>query len=986
MSTSTLTAFVALLQKSHLLSAEQLAHVSGELTARFPEAKALARELLRRNWLTAYQINQISHGKTGDLVLGSYVILERLGEGGMGEVFKARHRSMGRTVALKILKKERLVHPDAIRRFHREIQAAARLSHPHIVMAYDADAVGNNHFFVMEYVEGVDLSHLVKKKGPLPVPRACNYILQAALGLQHAHEQGMVHRDIKPHNLLLARDGKTVKVLDMGLARLGEPDQDSAFSALTQDGKVIGTPDYIAPEQARNSHTADIRCDIYSLGCTLYYLLSGQVPFPGGASIMEKLMKHQTEEPIPIQLVAADLPDAVASVVHKMLRRKPEERYQTPTEVVAALQPFAGPLDGDLSPGSTPVIALADVNALTTSIVPSSPRMHLSETGMAPAAPAGSRSRRFLMRGGIAALLLLLAGFGLAATLMLMGRNHSAITAKKDPDRPAEPLPIRDVGSTPTVDTKRTGLERLPDMPIPAFKLPAPPVEGLLGVFGEPRGKLWSPGTSRHAVFTRDRRFIITSSAHEDPTIRLWDANTLQEQGHIPVGGIILNMAVARSSRWMAAVMPDGLVQIFDLQDGSLGKLLTQYRAPGLLGMTFGPGAKLAAGGVREAKLPGLKNIRVWDTQTGTVRRDWKVPHCNFAQIVFAPTGERLCATLYSQANGKPVVQMRVWDIEADKMLCSLDVPGIGAPPMFTPDGEELVLVGSREIRVHDAATGTQRSTAAAAAALAAPAMSSDGKTVAFFAHAAGKNKLHFFDVPSGKVASRAIDVDASLNMLIFTPDGRTVVASRAYRLDVPVTLVDVQTGKQRAGLKGWPGSATTLAFSPNGKHLLLMTPEPALRMWEIATGDEVRPLKGRTGPILFAALVRDERLWAGSVEFDGVKNVNVLRRWDLPGSDPLVLRDSTGAAPCWAYDPQNHLIAYPHQIVEGKGTAIAIKLLQVKSAKERPPLPPLPATAWVSALAFSHDGESLACATWKPGKPTGGKAAILIRDVKTGA
>ena len=158
----------------------------------------------------------------------------------MGEVYKARHRSLGRIVALKVLKKERLAKPDSIRRFRREMQAAARLSHPNIVMAYDADGVGDQTFFAMEYVDGIDLSKLVKKRGPLPLPQAANYIRQAALGLQHAHEQGMVHRDIKPSNLLLSRDGTTVKILDVGLARIGDPDDD-AFSALTRTGRVVGT-------------------------------------------------------------------------------------------------------------------------------------------------------------------------------------------------------------------------------------------------------------------------------------------------------------------------------------------------------------------------------------------------------------------------------------------------------------------------------------------------------------------------------------------------------------------------------------------------------------------------------------------------------------------------------------------------------------------------------------------------------------------------
>ena len=211
----------------------------------------------------------------------------------MGEVFKARHPKLGRVVALKLIRKERLDNPAAVRRFHREVQAAAQLEHPHIVRAYDADEAGDLHYFVMEYVEGTDLARLVKRDGPLTVDRACDYVRQAALGLQHAYERGMVHRDIKPANLLLTAKGDVVKVLDMGLARLDRPEKDAgASSTLTQEGAVMGTPDYIAPEQARDSHTVDIRADLYSLGCTLYFLLAGRVPFPGGTSDGEAAQAH----------------------------------------------------------------------------------------------------------------------------------------------------------------------------------------------------------------------------------------------------------------------------------------------------------------------------------------------------------------------------------------------------------------------------------------------------------------------------------------------------------------------------------------------------------------------------------------------------------------------------------------------------------------------------------------------------------------------
>ena len=187
--------------------------------ASFPAPRALAGELIRRGWLTPYQVNQLLQGRGRDLLLGSYVLLERLGEGGMGQVFKARNWKLGRVVALKLIRKERLDNPDAVRRFQREIRAAAQLDHPNIVRAFDADEVDGTHLLVMEYVEGTDLAKLVKKDGPLPVDKACDYCRQAALGLQHAYERGLVHRDIKPHNLLLTPGG-VVKILDMGLARL----------------------------------------------------------------------------------------------------------------------------------------------------------------------------------------------------------------------------------------------------------------------------------------------------------------------------------------------------------------------------------------------------------------------------------------------------------------------------------------------------------------------------------------------------------------------------------------------------------------------------------------------------------------------------------------------------------------------------------------------------------------------------------------------
>jgi serine/threonine protein kinase len=262
-----------------------------------------------------------------------YRVVELLGEGGMGAVYRAEHRVMKRAVAIKVINGRLLDSPSAIERFRREVEAAARLSHPNIVTVHDADRAGESHFLVMELVDGITLARLVERKGRLPVAHACEYIRQAALGLQHAHEHGMVHRDIKPENLMLTRKGQ-IKVLDFGLARLAS--ENSPARPLTEVGVVAGTPDYIAPEQAEDTHQADIRADIYSLGCTLYFLLSGQPPFPRG-SILQKLLAHHMRAPRPLDEFRDDLPPGLAEVFERMTAKDPAQRFQTPIEAARAL-------------------------------------------------------------------------------------------------------------------------------------------------------------------------------------------------------------------------------------------------------------------------------------------------------------------------------------------------------------------------------------------------------------------------------------------------------------------------------------------------------------------------------------------------------------------------------------------------------------------------------------------------------------------------
>jgi serine/threonine protein kinase len=341
MPTDRLQALLASLREHQLLSVAKLDELTATLQPQFADAAALAQEMVRRGWLTPYQAKQLLEGQAHELTLGPYLLLEALDEGGMGEVFKALHRLMHRVVALKKIRPEHLPRPESVRRFLREMRALAQLSHPNIVIAHDADHVGDTYFLVMEYVAGTNLHKLVKQRGPLPVDRACDYVRQAALGLQHAHERGLVHRDIKPANLLLTSEGEVVKVLDLGLALIGKgPDEAEATATATSaPGAVMGTPDFMAPEQALGAHGADIRADIYSLGCTLYYLLTGRPPFAKG-SAMEKLLLHQQAEPVAVELLRPEVPEPLAQVLRQMLAKQPSARYQTPAETAAALAPF----------------------------------------------------------------------------------------------------------------------------------------------------------------------------------------------------------------------------------------------------------------------------------------------------------------------------------------------------------------------------------------------------------------------------------------------------------------------------------------------------------------------------------------------------------------------------------------------------------------------------------------------------------------------
>ena len=310
------------------------------------EISALCDRLTAEGLLTAYQLDRIREGSPTGLVLGSYKILEELGRGGVGEVYKAKHCVMDRVVALKVTTPGNHREKTAREQFRREIAAITRLNHPNVALTYDANEIDGVLYLAMEYVAGPTLQQVIAEEGALPIPMACSVLLQTARALQHAHERGLVHRDIKPGNMMLpclARDRELatdptilVKLVDFGLARLYPRGERQHSTLLCKTGSTMGTPAFISPEQIRNLHTVDIRSDIYSLGCTFYFALTGHLPFEG-ITTQATLALHLEREARPIQSWKSEIPFGLAAIVRRMMAKNPADRYQTPADLLEDL-------------------------------------------------------------------------------------------------------------------------------------------------------------------------------------------------------------------------------------------------------------------------------------------------------------------------------------------------------------------------------------------------------------------------------------------------------------------------------------------------------------------------------------------------------------------------------------------------------------------------------------------------------------------------
>jgi serine/threonine protein kinase len=469
----------ALLPPGRLAAARSLAPAA-------PDAAGLVGELSRRGWLTPFQSQLVLAGRAGDLVLGDYLLLDRLGAGGMGEVFQARDRQLDRLAAVKVVRPDYL-SGDALGRFAQEARSAARLAHPNVVTVYGADVSGPRPFLAMEFVAGETLSRLVRTGGPLLVPVALEVVHQVALGLQHAHEAGVVHRDVKPGNLIRAPkpDGAVVKVLDFGLAALRRPPHETdTASPLTQTGAAFGTPDYMAPEQFQDSGRADHRSDVYALGCTLYFLLTGRPPFPGG-SYWDKRAAHERTDPPPVP----GLPTDVARLLDRMMTKDPADRF--PSAGAIAEMIARAPRKPTTSRAAPPAVATSPPSD------PAPPR-ESADSRVAPPNPT-PRRRRSVIWAVVAGLVLVAVA---VVALQRQPAGQAESTRRNIEEKTPDPPPV-----APGPTTRS-----------PTLRNPADSAGSILRRFQQTDSKVY------RAVFSPDGRQIVTGA--EDGQVRVWDIET----------------------------------------------------------------------------------------------------------------------------------------------------------------------------------------------------------------------------------------------------------------------------------------------------------------------------------------------------------------------------------------------------------------------------------------------------------------------------
>jgi serine/threonine protein kinase len=741
------------------------------------EPRKLAAVLVRDGVITGFQAEQFLQGKWRGFTIGGYRILERIGAGGSGTVYLAEHQVMKRRVAVKMLPPHLNDGPAAVERFRREAQAIAALDHPNIVRAHDFRQEGPIHFLVMEYINGPSLQEVVQRQGALPVAVACEYIRQAAIGLEHAHKAGLVHRDVKPGNLLVDASG-TVKVLDLGLARYAPEGQESVTKKFDEN-TVMGTADYLAPEQALSLHNVDARADIYSLGATFYTLLAGEPPFHEG-SVTQKLLWHQMRSPVPLRKRRPEVPEEVDEIISAMMAKDPNERLQTAAEVAALLEPWStgGPAPqgpgtavrpGPPSPRPSSYVKASAIgkgssrklSAQAVKVRAAAPRERQGgpdepeERDRSPALGPDDSATRVL---GVAMLAAVMGGIvllvvGVIAFLVWGPQPNAPARSQQGPaDEPmARPAVVPDTGVL-----WRSG----------------PPGQ-LANIIGEVLRLDEGPLGSDRVAFARDGRHVATAGF--DRNLRIWDVLTGEKQavlgGH---GGRVTYVVYSRSGGRVLSASADKTARLWDTgtrrevkRYGGHQKLVwcAVFTADEKQVLTCGDDAV----------------VRLFAADTGKVVKEMKGHQGAVKSVSCRPVGKR---EALSAGTDKTI---RVWNLDSGKEEGQLKghTAGVNAVS-YVPDGSKAVSVGN------------------------------DGSVC-------------YWDVDNRQRLHEWKGHTQAVWMVAVSAEGRRALSCDAGG---KIMLWDLATKESLNVYMGHDRGVTGVAFAPDGRHFASTSQDATLRLW----------------------------------------------------------------------------------------------------------------------------------------------------------